>query len=71
VPLKAFPFSLKVVKTTVRRGWHAVARDYFFRQVTRVVSLIAWLLGDVLFAVPNLCSVILTADCVNNEYEAT
>jgi len=55
----------------VRRGWYTVARDYFFRQATRVVSLITWLLGDVLFEVTNLCSVILTADCVNNEYETT
>jgi len=69
--MKAFPFSLKVVQTTVRRGLYTVARAYFFRQATRVVSLITWLVGDVLFAVPKLCSVILTADCVNNEYEAT
>ena len=53
----------------MRRGWYTVARDYFFLQATRVVSLITWLLGDVLFEVTNLCSVILTADCVNNEYE--
>ena len=33
--LKGFPFSLKVVQTTVRRGWYTVARAYFFRQAKR------------------------------------